>query len=131
MKTILYIGVVILLNLLKCSTSNDLKEIKFGEGGGFTGAMTEYQIKANGEIFINKSLEKENRKIKTIRNADLKNIEKKFSKLSKESLNFNHPGNLYYFIETDQIKIVWGDPSFPEPSEIKELYKQKKQIIKN
>ncbi len=129
MKIILY-TVIILLNISKCSSPKDFKEIKFGEGGGFTGAVTEYQIKVNGDIFINKSLEKENRKIKTISNSELKNIENRYNKLSKESLSFSHPGNLYYFIEVDQTKIVWGDPTFPEPLDIKELYNELQKIIK-
>jgi hypothetical protein len=129
MKAVIYFSILIVLNSSNCSTQQNFKEIKFGEGGGFTGIVTEYQIKANGDIFIIKSLEKENKKIKTINKSQLKNIENKISKISKESLSFNHPGNLYYFIETDQTKIVWGDPTFPEPIDIKELYNYLKQIL--
>ena len=52
MKTVLFLFVVI-LNVSKCSNSEEhFEEIKFGEGGGFTGAVTEYQIKSNGDIFL-------------------------------------------------------------------------------
>ena len=131
MKILFYFIILIILNTSNCSEHHDFKEIKFGEGGGFTGAITEYQIKPNGDIFIKNSYNKENRKIKTIDDSELKNIEKKFNSLSVESMNFNHPGNLYYFIESGQTKIVWGNSSFPEPKDIKELFFQLNQIIKN
>lgn len=131
MKMIFYTAILILLNASNCSTPKDIKEIKFGEGGGFTGAVTEYQIKANGDIFVNKSLEKEQKKIKTIDKTEMKSIQNKLDKLSNESLKFNHPFNIYYFIEIDKGRIVWGDPAFPEPSEIKELYDHLQKIVNN
>ena len=125
MKTLVYISILIVLNTSNCSTPKDIKEIKFGEGGGFTGAVTEYQLKANGDIL------KETKKIKTIDNAEMKRVQNNLNKLSEASFKFNHPGNLYYFIETDKGKITWGDINFPEPTEVKELYNQLKQITNN
>jgi hypothetical protein len=118
MKTLIYTSMLILLNVSNCSTSKDFKEIKFGQGGGFTGAVTTYEIKANGDVL------KEGKKIKNITTSEIKAIQKKINNLSNESLKFNHPFNIYYFIETDKGKIVWGDPAFPEPDDIKELYNQ-------
>lgn len=123
MKIIFYSIVIVILSVSNCSTPNNFQEIKFGEGGGFTGAITEYQIKTNGDVF------KGEKKIKTITNAEMKNIQNKLDKLSSESLQFNHPFNIYYFIEMGKGKIVWGDPAFPEPKEIKELYDYLQEII--
>ncbi len=122
MKVILYSTILILLNASNCSTEKDFKGIKFGDGGGFTGAVTTYEIKTNGDVF------KDDKKTKTVEASELKTIQKKIDKLSNESLKFNHPFNMYYFIEIDKNKIVWGDPAFPEPSDIKELYSELQKI---
>ena len=132
MKPILCIFLII-LNISNCSEPKDFNEVRFGEGGGFTGAITEYQIKTNGEIFLNKSLEKIQNKITTIDKSEMKRIQTKLANLSNEALKFNHPFKLYYFIETEKenekIRIVWGDPAFPEPSGIKQLYDYLQKII--
>jgi len=127
-KILIYV-ILVFSNASNCSTPKKNKEIKFGEGGGFTEAIIEYQIKANGDIFINKSLEKEYRKIKTLSKSEMKQIQNKLLKLSSETFQFNHPFNIYYFIETDKGKIIWGDPEFPEPTEIKDLYDYLQKII--
>ena len=129
MKTLFYISVLFLLNASNCSKTTEFKEIKFGEGGGFTGAFTEYEIQTNGDVFRNNSLNKEHTKIKTLDKSDLKQIQNGINKISADDYNFNHPGNIYYFIETDNKKITWGDPSFSEPKEAKKLYEQLNKII--
>lgn len=123
MKLLIYTSIFILLNASNCSMQHDFKELKFGEGGGFTGMVTAYEIKENGDVL------KDGKKIKSIDKSELKAIQKKVNNLSTESLKFNHPFNIYYFIETDKGKIVWGDPAFPEPDDIKALYNQLKKSI--
>ncbi len=127
MKLLIYTSIFILLNASNCSTPQDFKGIKFGEGGGFTGAVTTYEVKANGDIF------KAEKKINTISKSEIKSIQNKLDKLSNESLKFNHPFNIYYFIETEKgnekINIVWGNPAYPEASDIKELYNELQKTI--
>ena len=116
MKIICYLLFALLLNISTCSSEKDIKEIKFGEGGGFTGAVTGYTLHPNGGVFSG------DEKIRKIGKEEMKGIQEKLKKLPVSSFRFNHPGNMYYFIETEKGKITWGDPSFPEPLEIKELY---------
>jgi len=112
----------------------DINLITFGSGGGFTGAVTKYQINSKGEILEIKTFEKTTRQIKKISKNELKTINKKINKLSGDQLKFNHPGNLYYFIEFEKekkkINITWGDPTFTEPKEVKELYEYLNTLIK-
>lgn len=122
MKFLLHSTILFLLNVSNCSSPKTFQEIKFGEGGGFTGAVTEYEIKSNGDLFVNKSLEKTQTKIKTIDKDQMKTIQEKVDKISSESWQSNHPFNVYYFIETDKGKITWGDPSFPATTELQELF---------
>ncbi len=129
MKALLYISAFIILNASNCSKTTEFKDLKFGEGGGFTGAVTEYEIQTNGDVFRNNSLNKEHTKVKTLTKTDLKEIQNGINKVSFDAYTFNHPGNLYYFIETDKKKITWGDPAFKEPKEVKELYEQLNKIV--
>ena len=132
-------SVIILFTVNSCASkkvlnSTGITAITFGSGGGSTNAITKYQITTNRELFEMKTLEKTTREIKRISKAELKSIYKMIDKLSKEQLKFSHPGNLYYFIELEKskekINIAWGDPSFAEPVEIRELYEYLNNLIK-
>jgi len=129
MKALIYISAFIILNASNCSKTTEFKDIKFGEGGGFTGAVTEFEIHTNGDVFKNNSLSKEHTKIKTLAKSDLKEIQNDINKIPVDAYSFNHPGNIYYFIETDSKKVTWGDPTFKEPKEVKQLYEQLNKIV--
>jgi hypothetical protein len=122
------------ISIKKVINSTDINSISFGSGGGFTGAVTKYQINSKGEVVEIKTLEKTSHQLKKINKNELKTINKKINKLSGEQLKFNHPGNLYYFIEFEKdkkkINITWGDPAFNEPKEVKELYEYLNTLIK-
>jgi hypothetical protein len=98
----------------------------FGKGGGISGEVTQYRILNNGKVYkgtgmvdilyaqkgkIGKSNAK---KIY----ADLKHI---------PDTSFHHPGNIYYFIQypgdTSDVRITWGDPAYPVPETLSELYR--------
>lgn len=132
MKLFLFscITLAVLSNIPECSSSKEIfQEIKFGEGGGFTGMVMEYTIYPNGEIHFSNSITKEHKKIRTISRTEREAVQKALIKVPADALSFNHPGNLYYFIEIDKNRAVWGDPSFPEPLEIKELYDRLQKLV--
>jgi hypothetical protein len=122
MKILLSALIFVFLNASNCSSDQSFKEIKFGEGGGFTGAVTEYRLKENGDVYRFNSLEKEEQLIKSISADELKIVRDKLSKVSKDAFKINHPYNISYFIQIDTMKAVWGDPSFTPPKELEELF---------
>ncbi|HSH64613.1 MAG TPA: hypothetical protein VLB84_02175 [Bacteroidia bacterium] len=122
MKLILSVLTFVFLNASNCSSDSHFKEIKFGQGGGFTGAVTEYHLRENGDIYKYNAVEKEELLIKSITAEELKTVKEKLAKVPKESLNINHPYNVYYFIKIDTMNAVWGDPSFTIPKELEDLY---------
>ncbi len=122
MKLLLSSLIFIFLNASNCSSDQHFKEIKFGSGGGFTGAVTEYRLKENGDVFKYNAVEKEEQLIKSITAEELKTVREKVAKLPKEALTVNHPYNVYYFIQLDTMKAVWGDPSYTPPAELQDLY---------
>lgn len=122
MKLVLSALLLVFLNASNCSTDQSFKEIKFGSGGGFTGAVTEFRLKENGDVYRVNSVEKEEQLIKSITADEIKIIRDKLSKVPKDALKINHPYNITYFIEIDTLKAVWGDPSFTPPKELEDLY---------
>src|SRR3982751_1940054 len=115
--------IFIFLNASNCASDLHFKEIKFGSGGGFTGAVTEYQLKENGDVSVLYPMEKQEKVIKSITSEELKVLQEKLKQINKDSLStINHPYNMYYFIQIDTSKAVWGDPSYTPPKALLELY---------
>ena len=101
--------------------------VTLSSGGGFTGMATVYKISPNGNVLKGKGLGQitfgEQSKLK-------KNLTKKFFrqalKLVESNQSFNHPGNIYYSLGTEEndknLKVTWGDPQHPVPPGVKELF---------
>lgn len=122
MKLMLSTLIFIFLNASNCSSNKSFKELKFGSGGGFTGAVTEFRLKENGDVFLYNSTEKEETLLKSVTSEELKTIRQKIAALPADALNINHPYNMYYFIQLDTTKAVWGDPAFTTSKELLDLY---------
>jgi hypothetical protein len=102
-------------------------QIRFGSGGGFTGMVTEYALFENGRLF------KKEGKV----TAAFTEQKKPASKLVKTAFatlenvrpfltDFNHPGNLYRFIEIRSEgkvqRITWGDEHAPVDDRVRVFY---------
>jgi hypothetical protein len=122
MKIILGALLVVFLNASNCSSDQPFREIKFGEGGGFTGGVTEFRLKENGDIYRLNSIENEEELIKSISADELRVVRDKLSKVPNDAWKINHPYNVYYFLQIDTLKAVWGDPSFTPSKELADLY---------
>lgn len=122
MKPLLSTLIFIFLNASNCSSDKSFKELRFGSGGGFTGAISEFRVKENGDVFQYNSMEKEEKLIKSITSEELKTIKEKIALLPADALTINRPYNMYYYIQLDTMKAVWGDPSFTAPKELLDLY---------
>jgi hypothetical protein len=103
-------------------------QLIFGNGGGFTGEITEYHLLSDGRI-VYKSLND------TIYNV-LSRIGKSKAtacfedskKMKLNTMKFSEPGNRYFFIAVKEAgkpenRIVWGDAEQPVLDEIKNFYK--------
>ena len=101
--------------------------VSLGSGGGFAGSATVYKVTPKGLVFKGSGIGD----IKfdlcgKIKRTLAKQIVARASNQSHAVAEFNHPGNLYYFITYSdkemQQTITWGDADHPAPDEIKELY---------
>lgn len=103
----------------KVAKLSSIQEIQFGSGGGFTGSVTTYTIKANG------SLAKGNQPIRKISCDSLSSIFEQAELLPHE--NFVHPDNVYSFVRiitpSETYYYTWSMSKKPDKKVI-DLYKK-------
>jgi len=122
-----------------CSSSGKVKGdsngrlLIFGNGGGFTGIYTTYELYEDGNVFI---LLPDNtlKPLKKLRKRLARELFSQADKLKIAQPMFNHPGNMTWFIKIQANGIIteykWGDANHSVPNEIKDLYDQLNTIVK-
>jgi len=98
----------------------------FGKGGGISGEVTQYRIEKKGKVYKGTGMADILYAQKgKIRKSDAKKIYADLKVIPDTS--FHHPGNIYYFIQvpgdTSDIRVTWGDPAYPAPEALIELYR--------
>lgn len=110
------------------------KQLIFGRGGGISGEVNTYTLLENGQVFYNNSLTKENSEIKSIRRKEAVLCFQKMDSLKLSEMNFDHPGNMYYFLEEvngeERYRVTWGSNDHEVSSECKDFYKELRTTIK-
>ncbi|GJM31547.1 MAG: hypothetical protein DHS20C18_05480 [Saprospiraceae bacterium] len=108
------------------------RQLHFGSGGGFAGTSTEYLLLDNGQLFRNEG--KGYTSLESARPGAARRVFKAFYKMNLDTLDYNQPGNLYYFIKMQDrgttYEITWG--GFQDaPSKALEVYYQSLNQIVN
>ena len=116
-----------------CSSSGKLQgdasqpRLVFGNGGGFTGVYTIYQLDDDGRVY-SMLPDSSRQKINRISKKQTRTLFTQADKLKMAYPAFNHPGNITWYIQyqTDEelLEFKWGDSNVPVPAEIKNLYDQ-------
>ncbi len=119
----------------KYSASNlPEKQLVFGHGGGFAGTTEEYILLPNGQLFLKSSMSDTLQALPNIKKKRAKMFFEKAVSLSMDTVAFEHPGNIYYFLnyydEEGKNRVVWGDMNHTPPPAIKEFYSQLTQLKK-
>lgn len=96
-------------------------------GGGITGAATVYQVSLDGKVLRAKGLGPVNYSEQgSVKKSAARKYYRAARKLVESSPPFNHPGNIYYSIATNEngkeTKVSWGDPQNPVAKDAKKLY---------
>jgi hypothetical protein len=122
-----------------CSSSgkvnNDAgaKRLIFGNGGGFTGMYTSYELNEDGRLF-SLLADSVQHQVKKLRKKQTSEIFAQADKLKMTQPAFNHPGNMTSFIRYKSGGVLteysWGDPGISVPAEITNLYSQLNSIVK-
>lgn len=120
--------------LLSCKSQHYTKEnlpdvqLIFGDGGGFTGATTEFMLLENGQLFKKYSLDQSTTEVGKIKKKEAKELFAEAEAMQFETMDINHPGNMYYFLglktETDEHRCTWGAQDY-EVSDTLQQFRQK------
>ena len=126
------------LSISGCHTKNypahnlPEEQLTFGKGGGFTGDVTKYILLKNGQLFQSSSLSGDVTEIGKVEKKQVTTLFKKADSLGQ--VDFNHPGNYYYFITRKlpgkESTVIWGSPEDKIPSHIQELYDALNKLIR-
>jgi len=122
--------VLALCSLFACRASKSLpheyskEQIIFGDGGGFSGLMNSYVLLDDARLFQQVS-DSTFHPMGKVDRSFCKQIFQQTDNLRIDTLDFDFPGNLYYFYGTrkdaEESQVVWGGPSATPPSEIVDL----------
>lgn len=126
-----------------CKTSKPIslesykgKKLIIGNSGGATGAILTWYILDNGKIYVTKSIQDEPKELKKLPKSTTNSLFEKAQALELSKDEFNHPGNMTYFIEfvsppAPSNKIKWGDNAFNVPEKYLNFYKETLSIIQS
>jgi len=140
MKSTLFLATILILSFCGCKSQqysyNELpeKQLIFGSGGGITGAIDTYVLLENGQIFHKNSLTKEVMELESMSKKEAKSCFVKLKELALSEMDFNHPGNIYFFLETkegdESHRVTWGSNDHDISEECRTLYKELKSTLR-
>ncbi|MDZ4708094.1 MAG: hypothetical protein SH818_06785 [Saprospiraceae bacterium] len=126
--SLLFLPVLMATSLCKTKYPANYKKsiLFFGQGGGFTGAVTTYALLDNGRLFKKNSLtQPEFLYIGKLNKSDTHQLFNNYTFLGLPSMHSGEPGNIYHFIEyvlkNNSHKLTWGGPS-PVPENLALFY---------
>lgn len=106
------------------------KQIRWGNGGGFTGKESQYILLENGQIFAGGATAKA---LDGTRRAKAKKLFKTMEKIGLKSLEFQYPGNTYKYIEVvdggKTRRIVWGDSQHIVSADVQDFYQKLSELV--
>lgn len=123
---LLLVAVIIFMptcSTCKISTQNQIKEIKFGRGGGFTNQIERYSLDCKGK------LRKDGKIIGRVSSEDVERI---FQMADTINTSVNEPDNFYWFIDINgknDHKNLWGG-STQVDRRLKNLYNELNMLLK-
>jgi hypothetical protein len=130
MKLIILIFSLLFIN---CSSNKNLTEnnsltIAFGNGGGFTGIETKYELKQDGTIY---KMQMNDSSVAIVKKVESKGIEQLFKDAETlKDYKYCKPDNMYQFIEINNNRIVWGFNTENVNPKATNLYQQLTKLLK-
>jgi hypothetical protein len=110
------------------------RRLIFGEGGGFTGAVTTYTLQPDGQLQRTDSRTQETAKAGSVSPTEAAALFDRAENLIGANRDFNHPGNQYFFVKLEdgnaQQGVTWGASNQPAPAGLEALYEELLKTIK-
>ena len=127
------------LLFLQCNrttyTAADFPEknyLSFGNGGGYAGAYTAHYVLENGQLFTQNGIAGEKTAIGKIPARKAKKLFKQYQD-SLLAVQYNEPGNMYYFLEwaaaDTTYKVQWAKGQAEAPAVATNFYQQLGDIL--
>lgn len=139
MKKLILFSAFMLTLFASCSSTGKVtnepigKRLKFGNGGGFTGIYTSYELHDDGLLFALKS-DNSKQQLKKLRKKQTREIFELAEKLKVSQPGFDHPGNMTSFINYEANGVTteykWGETNITVPAGIQDLYTKLNTIVK-
>ncbi len=137
LRWLLIIGVLV----VSCTPASEFPkkekrdEIHFGQGGGISGATTHYILLEDGRLFRQPWRDTTLTYLDTWPGIFTRQMFLNYHSLKLDTVNYNEPGDLYYFVEYHTPKkpphrIVWGKPGFQPADNLVKYYNNLYQSIK-
>jgi hypothetical protein len=109
------------------------KQIRFGTGGGFVGRETLFSVLENGQMF-KKGPDGLTSALPDIKSRKAKSLFKSLAKSDFANLSFQHPSNVYSFVEIPvgrdgYHRVTWGDPAHPVDARVQDLFDQLNALV--
>lgn len=112
----------------KAHDQTTARRLIFGEGGGFTGAVTTYALQPDGQLERTNSLTKETKKAGSINPKQAATLFARAERLIEANRDYNHPGNQYFFVQLEDGNtrqgVTWGADDQPVPEGLDALYEE-------
>lgn len=108
--------------------------INFGNGGGFSGMVTEYVLLDNGQLLKKLTQVDSFEMVTTIDKNQTTQLFENYKFLNIGSLQYNQPGNMYRFLRFEhqdtKHQIIWSGNQYPEQyPNLKIFYANLKSLI--
>lgn len=114
--------------LVSCSTAKEYpgkfsgQELHFGQGGGFTGAVTYFVLLDDGRLYQRAMQDSTYTLLDTWDDKFVKQMFNNYKSFELDKVVFYEPGDIYYFIQhksgdAPMHRIAWGRPG-TKPDEI-------------
>lgn len=112
-----------------------VKQIIFGDGGGFAGIETSYILLENGQIFKKVGLGSNAQELVSIKQKQSKEIFEKIATIQLYKIDIHKPGNLYYFIqevnEKTDSRATWGSGDYLPPQSLVNVHRELLSLARN
>ena len=108
-------------------------QLRWGNGGGVVGKETTYTLLDNGQIFI-RDMGGPLTEIGKTKGKNAKELFGMIETLGLQKIDFQHPGNVYDFIEVlsgDSVhRISWGEKDKPVDPKIRDMFNRLNALVK-
>ncbi|MCB9344862.1 MAG: hypothetical protein H6576_14245 [Lewinellaceae bacterium] len=108
-------------------------QLRWGTGGGIVGKETTLTLLENGQIF-KQGFKGEATEVGKIKAKVAKSLIKKAEMLELGKREFNHPGNIYSFLEYQEgdmiSRITWGDQAYTVDADVQALFDQLNSLLR-